>query len=601
MNKFYSAAPHGEFSRFGSLAASAEPRLEAALRPAVRAVSTFAIVLGTALPLSSEAYVSGAGAIEGNERNTVIGDGARGPDGSCALAFGVMPLCSTVIGNEAAAESSASVVIGDNAFTGGAYSVAVGALAHADSYGLAIGGATKAGDHATAIAYGAHANAPYSLAIGEASGADADESVALGAHSRADRAMTVSVGNDEARRQIVNVAPGTQASDAVTVEQLAPGVAALGGGASFDSSTGAVTGPVYHVQGGTQTNVGSALDALDAGVKHNKDEIRKLGVAPSVPIEDNVSVKYDVGRDGFIDFGSVTLGGVGFPPATLTNVADGAQRYDAVNFGQLSDLKSQLLTEIGQIDQRVTVVESGQGNALPSAPVESASPWIDATPNTPGAQPAGASAGSGAGSLAAGDGAQSSGLHATAIGASSRVAANDGTAIGAGASVTAGNAVALGAGSVADRANTVSVGSTGNERQVTHVAAGTAATDAVNVGQLQAASAQSTALAQAYTDSQVQAANRRIDERFNATEHAIQSVAKTAYAGIAGAMAMPNLTPSQPGRTIVAAGAATYHGGHAIAAGVTYRSRDAHWLVNTALSLTSTGDTGVRAQVGYEF
>ncbi|MFA8232924.1 hemagglutinin, partial [Salmonella enterica subsp. enterica serovar Enteritidis] len=75
------------------------------------------------------------------------------------------------------------------------------------------------------------------------------------------------------------------------------------------------------------------------------------------------------------------------------------------------------------------------------------------------------------------------------------------TAIGQGANATAANAVALGQGSVADRANTVSVGSEGNERQVTNVAAGTTATDAVNKGQLD----RGMATANSYTDSRVQA------------------------------------------------------------------------------------------------
>src|SRR5690606_11094480 len=44
-------------------------------------------------------------------------------------------------------------------------------------------------------------------------------------------------------------------------------------------------------------------------------------------------------------------------------------------------------------------------------------------------------------------------------------------------------------GSVADRENTVSVGSAGSERQVTNVADGTEATDAVNLGQLEEATA----------------------------------------------------------------------------------------------------------------
>ena len=85
-----------------------------------------------------------------------------------------------------------------------------------------------------------------------------------------------------------------------------------------------------------------------------------------------------------------------------------------------------------------------------------------------------------------------------AIGADSRVTAAAGTAIGQGAVVSAANAVALGQGSVADEANTVSVGSDGNERRVTHVAAATSATDAVNLEQMRNADASTLATARAY-------------------------------------------------------------------------------------------------------
>ena len=60
--------------------------------------------------------------------------------------------------------------------------------------------------------------------------------------------------------------------------------------------------------------------------------------------------------------------------------------------------------------------------------------------------------------------------------------------------------VPIGQGSVANQANTVSVGSVGNERRVTHVAAGTAPTDAANVQQVQAGDAATLASANTYTD-----------------------------------------------------------------------------------------------------
>ncbi|HDX0910768.1 TPA: YadA-like family protein [Stenotrophomonas maltophilia] len=98
-------------------------------------------------------------------------------------------------------------------------------------------------------------------------------------------------------------------------------------------------------------------------------------------------------------------------------------------------------------------------------------------------------------------GTPASGLNAVAMGDGAVASGASSTAIGQGANATAANAVALGQGSVADRANTVSVGSEGNERQVTNVAAGTTATDAVNKGQLD----RGMATANSYTDSRVQA------------------------------------------------------------------------------------------------
>ena len=125
-----------------------------------------------------------------------------------------------------------------------------------------------------------------------------------------------------------------------------------------------------------------------------------------------------------------------------------------------------------------------------------------------------------------------------------------------------------------------------SERQLTNVARGEQGTDAVNVDQLNAATSQ---------------ANSYTDNRIAGVQNSINEVAKNAYAGVAAAMAMPSLTPSGPGKTVVAAGGGTYKGASAAAAGVTYRSLSGHWLANGAVSVTSTGDAGVRAQVGYEF
>jgi hypothetical protein len=72
------------------------------------------------------------------------------------------------------------------------------------------------------------------------------------------------------------------------------------------------------------------------------------------------------------------------------------------------------------------------------------------------------------------------------------------------------------------------------------------------------------------------------DQRFNSMQNTVNQVAKNAYAGVAAAMAMQNMTPSEPGNTVVAAGAGMYQNGSAVGVGATYCSRNSNWL-GTAL------------------
>jgi trimeric autotransporter adhesin len=151
----------------------------------------------------------------------------------------------------------------------------------------------------------------------------------------------------------------------------------------------------------------------------------------------------------------------------------------------------------------------------------------------------------------------------------------DSVAIGVNAVASGSNSVALGANSVADEANTVSVGSAGNERRVTNVAAGVSGTDGVNMVQM-----------------------NQLRQDVGRSMTALQ---RSAYGGVAAAMAMPNPTPSAPGKTVVGAGVANYKGYSAIAAGVTHRSANGKWLTSGAVAATPGGDAGVRAHVDYEF
>lgn len=73
---------------------------------------------------------------------------------------------------------------------------------------------------ATALGAAAWATGARTTALGSGAFAFADDSVALGSRSQADRANTVSVGSFGNERQIVNVAAGTEQTDAVNLAQL---------------------------------------------------------------------------------------------------------------------------------------------------------------------------------------------------------------------------------------------------------------------------------------------------------------------------------------------------------------------------------------------
>jgi autotransporter adhesin len=277
-------------------------------------------------------------------------------------------------------------------------------------------------------------------------------------------------------------------------------------------------------------------------------------------------------------------------PVRLTNVANGSSTYDAVNYGQLSDLADQ----VSNIDNRVTNLESSGGG--------SSNPYFNATDTSSSDEAVinAAVPGTGQGSTAAGAGAAASGDYATALGSNSSAAdsavavgsgasaASGSVAIGQGAQATATNSVALGQGSVADRENTVSVGTGTSQRQITNVAAGTQATDAVNVSQLTplvnglggGASVDSTTGAvtgpsyqlSSGTYSNVGDALSGLDNSMNAANQAINDLTKGAYSGVAAATALTMIPDVDKDKTLsIGIGGGTYKGYQAVAIGGTAR------------------------------
>jgi trimeric autotransporter adhesin len=288
--------------------------------------------------------------------------------GGNAVAFGLQAIAasdnSVALGNgvTTGAGTPFSVAVGSNAHTTGTQAVALGAnvQANADN-ALAVGSNNTRALGQGSIAIGSNARvlgaATNSIALGTdatvanrvsdalALGANArvtagaDGGVALGAGSIANRGNALSIGSAGVERQIINVDRGTEDTDAVNVSQLRGVTDTLGAGAGI-APDGSIIGPSFLVNGNQYSTVEQAIQA-----------------AASYGATDPFAVKYDLNADGTPNWGSITLGGTASAPVILTNVADGKNQYDAVNFGQLSNLQDQ----VNNIGDRVTNIENNGG------------------------------------------------------------------------------------------------------------------------------------------------------------------------------------------------------------------------------------------------
>ncbi|WP_277625665.1 YadA-like family protein [Burkholderia stabilis] len=360
-----------------------------------------------------------ASTASGNASNIAIGSGAASTSGTA---------------------NSASIALGANASATGAGAIAVGS------------GSTTSGSGGAAFGVRSNAGGANAVALGTDANATGTNSVALGYGSTADRANAVSVGSSTLRRQITNMAAGTQATDAVNLSQLTPVVTALGGGATINATTGAVTGPTYNLtNGGRQTTVGDALSALDGSI---------------TTVNNNLATKVD---NRFVK----VLGSTDATAAGLNSVAIG---NGAITGSGDPGVTNQVAIGSSANAQGLSAVAIGSSAATDGTGAQAVGRFATATGNFATAMGNQSSA-QAAGATALGDRAS------VATGATNSVAI--GSQANIGTNVT--NSVALGAGSTATRNNTVSVGSSTVKRQITDVAAGTLATDAVNLAQLNAA------------------------------------------------------------------------------------------------------------------
>ncbi|MEW1780823.1 ESPR-type extended signal peptide-containing protein [Arthrobacter sp. NPDC080086] len=333
------------------------------------------------------------------------------------------------------------------------------------------------------------------------------------------------VANGDVAKDSKDAVNGGQLFDVKsTAEQAAKAAAnsvqydAAGDTITLKNPTGG-TGPVQikNVKAGTDdTDAVNFKQLKDAGLVGNDGKLAN-------------AVTYDSDKKDSVTLGGLKDDGTGtMVPATapvkLSNIANGVNANDAVNFSQLNGVGSALgggasfnngvwtgptysfqngdkYHDVGgaldNLDKRVFSLEGG---------------------STGGGQDNPRFVGSGGGEIRGPkEEAQATGNYATAAGAN--------------AVASAANSVALGANSVADRENTVSVGSVGNERIITNVKAGVNDTDAVNYGQFKDVKAQADATQQAVGNLQSQV--NQIDGKVNRVG-AMNAAMSTMVASAAG-------------------------------------------------------------------
>ncbi|EHS3655560.1 YadA-like family protein [Escherichia coli] len=515
--------------------------------------------------------------------------------------------------------------------------------------GLAFNDASASGIGATAVGYNAVASGESSVAIGQGSSSSVDTGIALGSSSVSSRVIVkgsrdtsvseegvvigydttdgellgaLSIGDDGKYRQIINVADGSEAHDAVTVRQLQNAIGAV------------ATTPTkyFHANSTEEDSLAVGEDSLAMGAKTIVNGNVGIGIGYGAYVDANALNGIAIGSNARANHansiamgsGSQTTRGAqtGYTAYNMdapqnsvgefsvgsedgqrqiTNVAAGSADTDAVNVGQLKVTDAQvsqntqsitnLNNQVTNLDTRVTNIENGIGDIVTTGSTKYFKTNTD-------------------------------GVDANAQG-------KDSVAIGSGSIAAADNSVALGTGSVANEENTISVGSSTNQRRITNVAAGVNATDAVNVSQLKSSEAggvrydtkadgsvdysnitlgggnggttrisnvsagvnNNDAVNYAQLKQSVQETKQYTDQRMVEMDNKLSKTESKLSGGIASAMAMTGLPQAYtPGASMASIGGGTYNGESAVALGVSMVSANGRWVYKLQGSTNSQGE-----------
>ena len=526
--------------------------------------------------------------------------------------------------------------------------------------GLAFNDASASGIGATAVGYNSVAEGDSSVAIGQGSSSSVDTGIALGSSSVSSRVIVkgsrntsvtengvvigydttdgellgaLSIGDDGKYRQIINVADGSEAHDAVTVRQLQNAIGAV------------ATTPTkyFHANSTAEDSLAVGEDSLAMGAKTIVNGNAGIGIGLNTLVLADAINGIAIGSNARANHadsiamgnGSQTTRGaqtnytaynmdapqnsvgefsVGSEDGQrqITNVAAGSADTDAVNVGQLKVTDAQvsqntqsitnLNTQVTNLDTRVTNIENGIGDIVTTGSTKYFKTNTD--------------------------------------GADANAQGKDSVAIGSGSIAAADNSVALGTGSVADEENTISVGSSTNQRRITNVAAGVNATDAVNVSQLKSSEAggvrydtkadgsidysnitlgggnggttrisnvsagvnNNDAVNYAQLKQSVQETKQYTDQRMVEMDNKLSKTESKLSGGIASAMAMTGLPQAYtPGASMASIGGGTYNGESAVALGVSMVSANGRWVYKLQGSTNSQGEYSAALGAGIQW